>query len=252
MKLEAQYLKILAKLGEQPGTLGVVFKKAQNKIQDPAKLRRLIFDLIGTENWMSLGVDVKGDAYEGLLAKNAEDVKTGAGQYFTPRVLIAAIVEVMRPKPDQRICDPAAGTGGFLLAAFNYIVQYHNAEMDEDQKKFLRDEALQGWEIVAVTARLCLMNLMLHGITRPDGDPPIHVEDALGRSIDDKFQMVLTNPPFGRKVDRSPSSARTATEIRTRTSPICGTTSGRRRRTSSSTTSSMSTRSWTRTGPRQW
>ena len=199
IKLEAQYLKILAELGEQPGTLGVVFRKAQNKIQDPAKLRRLIVDLIGAENWMSLGADVKGDAYEGLLAKNAEDIKTGAGQYFTPRVLIAAIVEVMRPKPDQRICDPAAGTGGFLLAAFNYIVRYHNAEMDEGQKEFLRDGALQGWEIVAVTARLCLMNLMLHGITRPDGDPPIYVEDALGRSIDDKFQMVLTNPPFGRK-----------------------------------------------------
>jgi len=165
MKLEAQYLEILAKLGELPGTLGVVFKKAQNKIQDPAKLRRLIVDLIGAENWMSLGADVKGDAYEGLLAKNAEDVKTGAGQYFTPRVLIAAIVEVMRPEPDQRICDPAAGTGGFLLAAFNYIVRHHNAEMDEDQKKFLQDGALHGWEIVPVTARLCPMNLMLHGIT---------------------------------------------------------------------------------------
>ena len=199
MKLEAQYLEILAELGERPGTLGVVFEKAQNKIQDPAKLKRLISDLIDTEEWMSLSVDVKGDAYEGLLAKNAEDVKTGAGQYFTPRVLIAAVVEVMRPKPGQRICDPAAGTGGFLLAAFNHIVQYHNAEMDEGQKKFLRDEALQGWEIVAVTARLCLMNLMLHGITRPNGKPPIHVEDALGRSIDDKFQMVLTNPPFGKK-----------------------------------------------------
>jgi type I restriction enzyme M protein len=199
MKLEAQYLEILAKLGELPGTLGVVFKKAQNKIQDPAKLRRLIVDLIGAENWMSLGADVKGDAYEGLLAKNAEDVKTGAGQYFTPRVLIAAIVEVMRPEPDQRICDPAAGTGGFLLAAFNYIVRHHNAEMDEDQKKFLQDGALHGWEIVPVTARLCLMNLMLHGITRANGDPPIEVEDALGRSIDNKFQMVPTNPPFGRK-----------------------------------------------------
>ena len=198
-KLEDQYLKILSKLGEQSGTLGVAFKKAQNKIQDPAKLRRLIVDLIGAEEWMSLGVDVKGDAYEGLLAKNAEDLKTGAGQYFTPRVLIAAIVDVMRPEPGQRICDPAAGTGGFLLAAFSYIVEHHNAEMDEDQKRFLQSGALEGWEIVAVTARLCLMNLMLHGITRPNGNPPIHVEDALGRSIDDKFQMVLTNPPFGKK-----------------------------------------------------
>lgn len=198
-KLEAHYLEILAKLGQQDGTLGVTFRKAQNKIQDPAKLKRLIVDLIGAEQWMSLGVDVKGDAYEGLLAKNAEDVKTGAGQYFTPRVLIAAMVEAMRPKPGQRICDPAAGTGGFLLAAFEHIVRHHNAEMDQDQKRFLQDGALHGWEIVPVTARLCLMNLMLHGITRADAEPTIQVEDALSRSVDDKFQMVLTNPPFGRK-----------------------------------------------------
>src|SRR5579875_607305 len=115
--LEKTYRHTLEDLGQQSGTLGVIFRKAQNNIQDPAKLRRLIVDLIDKEQWSSLSADVKGDAYEGLLQKNAEDVKGGAGQYFTPRALIAAIVEVMRPQPGQTICDPACGTGGFLLAA---------------------------------------------------------------------------------------------------------------------------------------
>src|SRR3954453_9590879 len=116
--LEVQYRHTLAELGRQPGTLGVIFRKAQNRIQDPAKLKRLVSDLIENEQWMTLDVDVKGDAYEGLLAKNAEDVKSGAGQYFTPRPLIKAIVDVMRPTAEMRLCDPAAGTGGFLLAAY--------------------------------------------------------------------------------------------------------------------------------------
>ncbi len=133
--LEVQYRHILAELGKQPGTLGVIFRKAQNKIQDPAKLRRLISDLIGREQWMTLDADVKGDAYEGLLAKNAEDVKSGAGQYFTPRPLIRAMVDVMRPTADMRVCDPAAGTGGFLLAAYE---QMKSASLDPDEKRFLR------------------------------------------------------------------------------------------------------------------
>ena len=99
----------------------MVFRKAQNRIQDPAKLERLIKDLIGNEKWMTLDADVKGDAYEGLLEKNAADTKSGAGQYFTPRALIRAIVEVMRPEPDMKICDPACGTGGFFLLAHEYI-----------------------------------------------------------------------------------------------------------------------------------
>ena len=119
--LEVQYRHILAELGKYPGTLGVIFRKAQNKIQDPAKLKRLVSDLIDREQWMTLDADVKGDAYEGLLAKNAEDVKTGAGQYFTPRPLIQAIVDVMRPTASMRVCDPAAGTGGFLLAAYEQM-----------------------------------------------------------------------------------------------------------------------------------
>jgi type I restriction enzyme M protein len=197
LELEAQYLRLLTELGRQPGTLGVIFRKAQNKIQDPAKLRRLIADLIDKESWMSLDVDVKGDAYEGLLAKNAEDVKTGAGQYFTPRALIKGIVEVMRPQPAGRICDPACGTGGFFLAAYYYIS--HHYRLDPDQKKHLRDEALRGWEIVDGTARLCQMNLLLHGIGRPEGDPLVKVDDSLRGDPGDRFEMVLTNPPFGKK-----------------------------------------------------
>lgn len=199
LDLEAHYLRVLAVLGNEAGTLGIIFQRAQNRIQDPAKLRRLICDLIGQETWLSLDADVKGDAYEGLLAKNAEDVKTGAGQYFTPRVLIKAIVDVMRPMPGTRVCDPACGTGGFLLAAYEHISRVHGARMDPEELRFLRDEALRGWEIVPVTARLCLMNLLLHGIIAPNGASPIRREDALGRSISDKFQMVLTNPPFGKK-----------------------------------------------------
>jgi type I restriction enzyme M protein len=194
--LAVQYRHTLEELGKQPGTLGVIFRKAQNKIQDPAKLKRLVSDLIENEQWMTLDVDVKGDAYEGLLAKNAEDVKSGAGQYFTPRALIQAIVEVMRPTAKTRISDPAVGTGGFLLAAYE---QMKSDRLDPDQKKFLRDEALRGWEIVDATARLCAMNLLLHGIGTPEGESPVTVDDALRSKPSEHFDMVLTNPPFGKK-----------------------------------------------------
>ncbi len=194
--LEVQYRHILTELGKYPGTLGVVFRKAQNKIQDPAKLRRLVVDLIGQEQWMTLDADVKGDAYEGLLAKNAEDVKSGAGQYFTPRPLIQAMVDVMRPTAGMRVCDPAAGTGGFLLAAHERMKA---GVTDPDEKRFLRDEAFRGWEIVDATARLCAMNLLLHGISAPESLSLITVDDALRTAPSEHFDMVLTNPPFGRK-----------------------------------------------------
>ena len=159
--LDQHYRHILVELGKKPGMLGTIFRKAQNRIQDPAKLKRLISDLIGRETWTTLGVDVKGDAYEGLLEKNAADVKGGAGQYFTPRALIQAIVDVMRPEPGQLIHDPACGTGGFLLAVHDYIS--HNFTLDKDDKRFLMEKALSGVEIVDGTARLCAMNLFLHG-----------------------------------------------------------------------------------------
>jgi type I restriction enzyme M protein len=195
--LEVHYRHLLAELGRRPGMLGVVFRKAQNRIQDPAKLRRLVVDLIDRESWLTLDADVKGDAYEGLLERNAEDVKSGAGQYFTPRPLIRAIVEVMRPQPGTRIADPACGTGGFLLAAHESIAANHL--LDPDEKRQLRYEALKGWEIVDNTARLCVMNLLLHGIGDEEHESPIVVDDALKADPGERFEMVLTNPPFGRK-----------------------------------------------------
>jgi type I restriction enzyme M protein len=194
--LDVHYRHVLEELGKQPGTLGVIFRKAQNKIQDPAKLKRLVSDLIDKEQWMTLDADVKGDAYEGLLAKNAEDVKSGAGQYFTPRPLIQAIVDVMRPTASNRVADPAAGTGGFLLSAYEHM---KSDKLDPDEKKFLRDDALRGWEIVDATARLCAMNLLLHGIGTPEGASLVTVDDALRSAPSNHFEMVLTNPPFGKK-----------------------------------------------------
>ncbi len=192
--LERHYRQVLENLGHQDGLLGVIFRKAQNRIQDPAKLRRLIAELIDREQWMTLDADVKGDAYEGLLQKNAEDVKGGAGQYFTPRPLIRAIVDCIQPQPRQTIIDPACGTGGFLLAAYEFISR---SKLDKDEKRHLRTKALHGVEIVDNTARLCAMNMLLHGI---GGDEcPIRVEDSLAKKPSTAYDLVLTNPPFGKK-----------------------------------------------------
>ena len=197
--LEAQYRHTLEHLGKQTGMLGIIFRKAQNKIQDPAKLERLIKELIDKEQWTTLDADVKGDAYEGLLEKNAQDVKGGAGQYFTPRALIRAMVDCVRPAPGEVICDPACGTGGFLLAAHDYIVR-HNT-LDKSQKKHLKLKALHGVELVDGVSRLCAMNLILHGIG-PSGDeapPPVATDDSLAKVPGTHFEVVLTNPPFGKK-----------------------------------------------------
>src|SRR5438094_1081461 len=148
------YRRLLEKLGSKKGLLGLIFTKSQNKFQDPAKLRRLIVDLIDKEDWSAMSADVKGDAYEGLLQKNAEDVKGGAGQYFTPRGLIRAIVDAIVPKPGDTICDPACGTGGFLLAAHDYVVR-QNPNLTKTEKKKLKEEAFKGWELVQSVARLC-------------------------------------------------------------------------------------------------
>ena len=191
------YRHILENLGKGKGLLGLIFNKSQIKFQDPAKLRRLIVDLIDKENWSVMSADVKGDAYEGLLEKNAQDTKTGAGQYFTPRPLIRAIVDVMNPKPGETICDPACGTGGFILAAHNYIVA-QNPNMTKTEKRDLKEKTFKCWELVQSTARLCAMNLMLHGIGS-DKDLPIIVSDSLAADPGVRFNMVLTNPPFGKK-----------------------------------------------------
>jgi type I restriction enzyme M protein len=160
---------------------------------------------------MTLDVDVKGDAYEGLLQKNAEDVKTGAGQYFTPRSLIRAIVDVVRPEPGMTICDPACGTGGFLLAAHEYISRNY-PYLDPDEKRHLRFDALDGVDIVDAVARLCVMNLLLHGIGAEDAESPITVDDSLKGDPGERYDMVLTNPPFGRKSSMTVVNAEGETE----------------------------------------
>jgi type I restriction enzyme M protein len=162
-ELFEHYRKILEELGGKKGLLGLIFGKSQNKIQDPAKLRRLIVDLIDKENWSMMSSDVKGDAYEGLLEKNAQELKSGAGQYFTPRELIRAMVDVITPGPGDKICDPACGTGGFLFLSHKYIID-HYPNMNKEEKRRLKEDTFKGWEIVQGTARVCAMNLLLHGI----------------------------------------------------------------------------------------
>lgn len=196
--LEVEYTRILVGLAAQPGTLGVIFRKAQNRIQDPAKLKRLIVDLIDKEQWSASGTDLKGDAYEQLLAKGASDKGSGAGQYFTPRDLIQAIVDVIQPSADDSVIDPACGTGGFLLVAHDYASS-HAERLTPIQRDRLRDDFVHGTELVDGTARLAAMNLLLHGIGTPDGDSLIDVRDALIADPGDRYSVVLSNPPFGRK-----------------------------------------------------
>jgi len=197
-ELETHYRLVLETLGNKPGMLGEIFKKARMEIQNPATLKRLIVDLIGAEQWTKMDSDIKGDIYEGLLARSAAESPKGAGQYFTPRELIKAIVDVMRPTPEDTVCDPAAGTGGFLLAAHAYVSKQFGKTLDPDQKKHLRTNFVHAWELVAATARLCIMNLYLHGI---DADPcPVHSGvDSLASDPGERFSMILTNPPFGKK-----------------------------------------------------
>ena len=191
------YRHLLEALGNEKALLGLIFNKAQNKFQDPAKLRRVIVDLIDKEDWSAMSADVKGDAYEGLLQKNAEDVKGGAGQYFTPRSLIQGIVECVAPKPKETICDPACGTGGFILAAHDYLFK-NNPNLTKEEKKKLKGNTFKGVELVQGVARLCAMNLLLHGIGSQEYEP-IAVEDSLAATPDEHFDLVLTNPPFGKK-----------------------------------------------------
>ncbi len=199
--LEAHYVATLQQLATQPGLLGLIFRKAQNRIQNPATLRRLVVELIDSETWTGVDADIKGDAYEGLLEKNAADTKSGAGQYFTPRPLTWAMTEAMQPQPGETIGDPACGTGGFLLSAYEYITDPDRNQLDRRQLRFLQQRAFHGTEIVDNTARLCAMNLFLHGIGGADinATPPIEVKDALLQEPTEKVDLVLANPPFGKK-----------------------------------------------------
>jgi len=200
--LEVLYVELLRDLGTRKGMLGQIFTKAQNKIQDPAKLSRLI-EMIDSTSWLLVGADVKGDIYEGLLEKNAEDTKSGAGQYFTPRPLIRAMIECVRPEPGKTIADPACGTGGFFLAAYDFLVNPDNYRLDKAQRAFLKHETFHGNEIVANTRRLCLMNMFLHNIGEIDGESLISPNDALISPSSVSVDYVLANPPFGKKSSMS-------------------------------------------------
>jgi len=193
--LELHYTKLLSELSRQKGILGQIFVQSQNKIKEPAMLYKII-DMIDKEQWATLGADIKGTIYEGLLEKNAEDTKSGAGQYFTPRALIRAMVECVQPQPMKTIADPACGTGGFFLAAYDFIAK---GNLDKDQKAFLKFKTFFGNEIVANTRRMCLMNMFLHNIGDFDSENFISPADALIATSPTTYDYVLANPPFGRK-----------------------------------------------------
>ncbi|WP_029133217.1 HsdM family class I SAM-dependent methyltransferase [Sedimenticola selenatireducens] len=195
-ELEAHYIMLLTELSNKPGMLGQIFTKSQNKIQNPAKLSRLI-DMINDIDWVILDADIKGAIYEGLLEKNAEDTKSGAGQYFTPRSLIKAMVACMRPEPMQTIADPACGTGGFFLSAYDFLKESYG--LDRAQKDFLKHKTFHGNEIVASTRRMCLMNMFLHNIGEIDGEVSVVSDDALISPPKMTVDIVLANPPFGKK-----------------------------------------------------
>ena len=193
--LEAHYRQVLEALSKRDDIVGTLFLKAESKIGDPAKLQRLV-TLIDGETWMGLNVDVKGSIYEGLLERNAGEVKSGAGQYFTPRPVIEAMVDVVDPDPGETVCDPAVGTGGFLLAAYEHM-RGKPAANDRAMARRMRDEGFFGTDIVAEVVRLCAMNLYLHGIG--GSASPVKQADALLSDDGQRFDLVLTNPPFGKR-----------------------------------------------------
>lgn len=194
------YEKVLKSLAESGGMLEKIFSGAQNKIHDSSKLKRLL-QLINEDNWTSTESDVKGEIYETLLQKNAEN--SGAGQYFTPRPVIQAMVECIRPEPQDTIADPSCGTGGFFLGALNFIEK--NYTLTKQDHSFLKFDTFHGWEIEKSTARLCLMNLYLHGIGDLKKTPDIHVTDSLKSSSGKKVKIVLANPPFGKSSSDIPT-----------------------------------------------
>lgn len=200
--LEKHYRDILDRLRlNRDTTMGTIFAEAQNRITKPALLEKLVVELIGKEEWTVKGTDLKGDAYEGLLSKGASDTKTGAGQYFTPRSVIDAMVDVVQPTPDDTIADPACGTGGFLIAAHSYLRAHHMRELDAGKRAALqRGDHIRGNELVVGTARLAAMNMLLHGIGTSDGPSLVSVGDALADKPSGRHaSLVLANPPFGRK-----------------------------------------------------
>lgn len=197
-ELEEQYKKTLETLATKGGILGQIFSQASNKISNAAILFRIV-QMIDKEKWVSMSSDVKGEIYEGLLQKNAEDIKSGAGQYFTPRPLIRAMVECLRPEPGKTIADPCCGSGGFFLAAQEFLTNPNNYTLDREQKAFLKNETFYGNELVKATFKMALMNLYLHNIGDIYGNVPVTQGDSLLTDPGYRVDYVLTNPPFGKK-----------------------------------------------------
>jgi type I restriction enzyme M protein len=193
------YIDILRKLGREHGLLGAIFTDAQSRFNNPVNLKRLT-GLIDETEWTSLNVDVKAEAFEGLLEKAASEGKKGAGQYFTPRLLIQTIVRCMKPDPrahgEFTICDPACGTGGFLVAAYEWLIeQTKGGAIDRELAVRVKKQTYYGKDLVPRPRRLALMNLYLHGL-----EPDIALGDSIYEVPDSRhYDIVLTNPPFGTK-----------------------------------------------------
>ena len=191
LDLIAQYESTLKKLSEEENLIGTIFVKAQNKIDKPVYLKKVI-TMINEEQWLVMDGDVKGAIYESILEKNGQDKKSGAGQYFTPRSLIQTMVDVAQPKIGETVCDPGCGTGGFLLAAYDYM---KNQSQDKAKRDFLRNKALHGYDNTALVVTLASMNLYLHGIGTDRS--PILCQDSLEKAPDTLVDVILANPPFG-------------------------------------------------------
>ncbi len=186
-----KYEEILEELSKDEGLIGTIFTKATNKIDRPVMLKKVI-DMVSEENWYMMEGDFKGAIYEGILEKNGQDRKSGAGQYFTPRALISAIVDVIDPKITETVADPCCGTGGFLLAAYEHM---RKQSKDVEKQKFLKNNALYGADNTSLVVTLASMNLYLHDIGV--NKSPIAYKDSLIETTDDLYQVVMTNPPFG-------------------------------------------------------
>ena len=191
LDLIEQYEKTLKELSDQPNLIGTIYTKAQNKIDKPVYLKKVI-TMINEEQWLVMDGDVKGAIYESILEKNGQDKKSGAGQYFTPRSLISTMVDVTRPQIGETVCDPACGTGGFLLAAYDYM---KSQSSDKEKRYFLREKALHGYDNTALVVTLASMNLYLHGIGTDRS--PILCQDSLEKSPSVLVDVILANPPFG-------------------------------------------------------
>ena len=185
------YEKILDTLSREDNLIGTIYTKAQNKIDKPVYLKKVI-DMIAEEDWLVMDGDVKGAIYEGILEKNGQDKKSGAGQYFTPRSLIQAMVDVTRPQIGETVLDPACGTGGFLLAAYDYMKAQ---SADREKQDFLKNKSLHGVDNTALVVTLASMNLYLHGVGTDRS--PIECRDSLEKEPDVMANVILANPPFG-------------------------------------------------------